>query len=118
DEKEKHTDTAGDVNSRIRVLQSQIDGLTQQIDRGRDEHAAAKGRAINTNCHACGQELTDDAKQVAEQSKDAHLKSIAERVNPLIAQRKTLREELATLAPVEVSNNLREDLQKIQSKIV
>lgn len=118
DEKEKTTDAAGDLNGRIRVLQSRIEGLTQQIDRGRNEHGALKERAIDTNCHACGQALTEEAKQVAEQSKSEHLKSIAERVNPLIAQRKALREELATLTPIEVSDDLRDELQKLQSKIV
>lgn len=118
DEKEKHTDTAGDANGRIRVLQSQIDGLTKQIDNGRLNHTNLKQRMIDTDCHACGQELTEAAKTKAEESKDAQLKYIADSVNPLIQQRKTLREELATLTPVEVSTGLQKEVQILQSKIV
>ncbi|GKV66727.1 MULTISPECIES: AAA family ATPase [unclassified Sporosarcina] len=118
DEKEKLTDAAGDANGRIRVLQSQIDGLTKQIDNGRLNHTNLKQREIDTNCHSCGQELTDEAKSTAEQSKDAQLKSIADSVNPLIQKRKELREELADLPSVDVPSELRESLQTLQSKIV
>ncbi|PIC81656.1 ATPase [Sporosarcina sp. P18a] len=117
-EKEKHTDAAGDTNGRIRVLQSQIDGLTKQIDNGRLNHTNLKQREIDMSCHACGQDLTAESKSTAEENKEAQLKSIAASVNPLIQQRKELREELATLTPVDVSAELKEGIQTLQSKIV
>lgn len=116
-EKEKITDAAGDTNARISVLQSQIDGLTKQIDNGRLSHANLKQREIDKNCNACGQELTQSAKSTAEETKEAQLKSIAASVNPLIQQRKVLREEVATLTPVEVSLEFKEELQALQTKI-
>ena len=103
DEIEKVTDVAGDTNSRINIINSKIESLTIQIERGREQHAKVKNTQIEQNCYACGQELTEEAKAEALKSVDANAKAIARNVNPMIKERKALREELATL---DVGGNL------------
>lgn len=117
DEKELITDAAGNANGRINVLHNQIDNLTVQIDKGRNDHTGLKGQAIDTNCHSCGQDLEDEAKAVAEKNKENQLQNIADHINPLIQQRKAFREELSTLNGVEVPADLKEDIKKLQDKI-
>lgn len=107
---EKVTDSAGETNRKINALQSQIDSLTARIEQGRGDHKALSDREIKTACDTCGQELTDESKENALQSKGNALKDIAGRVNPLIQQRKQLREELVIIEPIDVS----EQLQKIR----
>lgn len=113
---EKITDSAGEINGRINVLNSKIESLTSQIDRGREQHAAIKNKQIEQNCYACGQELTEEAKAEAQKSIDANAKQIASNVNPLIKERKALREELSTLEYVDVSEQL-EKARKLQEEI-
>lgn len=98
----------------IREKQSQIDSLTVRIDSGKEGHLkakkdleATKAETIETNCHACGQELTPEGKKIAEETKskqvelkEAAVKQQAEKTNPLILQRKALREELTKLEPL------------------
>lgn len=115
-EAEKDVDKAGDINFKINALNAKIDALTTQIDRGREQHAAAKNKQIQHNCYACGQELTDEAKANAQASIDANAKEIAKNVNPLIQERKALREDLATLEPVDVSEQM-EIARKAQEKL-
>lgn len=101
---EKVNDSAGDTNHRINALNSKIDSLTAQIDRGRNNHSELKNTELTLKCHACGQDFTDEAKEVSEQHKLDELKKIAAQVNPLIEERKSLREELATLEYVDLSD--------------
>lgn len=116
-ELEKITDEAGDTKAKIIALNSEIDSLTMQIDRGRENHASLKQREIDLNCHACGQELTDDGKDTLINNKENELSKIAEQVNPLIKKRKVLREELATLSEVEVPEDIKKELQELQDKL-
>lgn len=105
-EAEKIVDAAGDTNYKINELNSKINALTDQIDRGREQHAAMKNRQIQQNCFSCGQELTEVAKANAQASIDANAKEIAKTVNPLIKERKALREELSRLEPIDVSEQM------------
>lgn len=116
-EKEKVTDKAGDTNSKINTLNSKIENLTIQIDHGRERHTSLKSREIDMNCHACGQELTDEGKNTLTKNKEVELKNIAAQVNPLIKERKALREELSSLTFVEVPEDLQKELKEIQDKI-
>ncbi|MBU8567607.1 AAA family ATPase [Virgibacillus pantothenticus] len=116
DEIEKVTDVAGDTNSRINIINSKIESLTIQIERGREQHAKVKNTQIEQNCYACGQELTEEAKAEALKSVDANAKAIARNVNPMIKERKALREELATLEYIDVSEQL-EKARKLQEQI-
>lgn len=113
---EEVTDKAQTNNGRINVLNSKITSLTEQIDYGKNDHANLKNRELDLNCHACGQEITESAKKVTEQFKTDQLKQIAERVNPLIKVRKDLREELAGLEYVDVSQQM-EKARALQDKI-
>ncbi|WP_077301526.1 AAA family ATPase [Virgibacillus pantothenticus] len=113
---EKVTDAAGDTNSRINFLNSKIESLTTQIERGREQHAKVKSTQIEQNCYVCGQELTEEAKAEASKSIDANAKTIAKSVNPMIKERKALREELATLEYIDVSEQL-EKARKLQEQI-
>lgn len=113
---EKITNSAGDSNIEINAINSRIESLTEQIDQGRKTHALLKNRELNLNCHACGQEFTADAKEASEKHKQDELDKIASQVNPLIIERKNLREELSKLEYVDVSEQL-EKSKKIQEKI-
>lgn len=88
---------AVEANDKIQSLNAKIDQLSMQIDQGRDNHAKIKAREIDLNCHACGQELKEDSKQTLVDTKENELSRIAEQVNPLIKERKELREELSAL---------------------
>lgn len=105
-----------ETNGRINVLNSRIDSLTTQIDKGRNNHSELKNTELTLKCHACGQDFTDEAKGVSEQHKQDELKKIAEQVNPLIQERKKLREELANLEYVDVTEQL-DKANKLQEKI-
>lgn len=103
-----------DRTNKIISIQARIDSLTAWIDEGKEEYLNAKKEvemakleAIDTHCKACGQELTDEGKRAAEATKDkqvelkeAAVKRLADKTNPLILERKTLREELANLEPL------------------
>lgn len=109
-DRKKVTDRQDDIRS----LQNKIDGLTVRIDDGKAEYMKAKSilesfqkETIKQNCSACGQELTPEGKAKAEETRsilendrEAAVKAQAEKTNPLIQQRKALREELAKLEPL------------------
>ncbi|MFC4387494.1 AAA family ATPase [Gracilibacillus marinus] len=116
-EKEKIIDNAADENHEIRKITMQIDSLTSQIDRGKETYKRLKEREIETTCFSCGQELTDEAKNKAQNALDDEVKEVATQVNPLIQQRKELREKLAKTTFVEVDDNLRAEVREIQNKI-
>ncbi|MCP1306444.1 AAA family ATPase [Paenibacillus tyrfis] len=111
-----------DRNSEIRTLHLKIEGLTQQIEAGKKDYDAAAAQMIEQECRTCGQPLTEAAREKAEQAKKDAVKYQADKVNPLIRERKALREQLAELKPlpepgysvsdlVERSNELRALLQ-------
>ncbi|MDO3680674.1 AAA family ATPase [Paenibacillus ehimensis] len=115
-------------NNEIRTLQLKIEGLTKQIEAGKKDYDAAVAQVIDQECRTCGQLLTEEAKGKAEQAKKDTVKYQAEKVNPLIRERKALREKLAELKPlpepeysvsdlVARSNELNALLQSEQSRI-
>lgn len=87
-------------NNEIRSLQLKIDGLTRQIESGKKDYDAAAAQQIDQECRTCGQPLTDEAKKKAEEARKDNVKHHAEKVNPLIRERKALRETLAELSPL------------------
>ncbi len=106
-----------ETNQRINFLNNKIDSLTVQIDQGRDNHTQLKAREINVNCHACGQELKEDSKQTLVDNKESELSKIAEQVNPLIKERKSLREELSSLEYIEMDEKQQEKKNQWNDKL-
>lgn len=117
DELENKNKDAYENNSRINVLKNKIEDLTIQINRGRERHTTIKKREIERNCHVCGQDLTDEAKEKAQKSIDDAAQEIADQVNPLIKERKALREELYSLEFIKIDEGANEESQKIQDKL-
>lgn len=89
-------------NSTMHNLQNKIENLTQQIEAGKVRHTKAKNRHIEEECFTCGQALTEQARGKAEEAKAQAVQSVAEEVNPLIRERKELREKLATMNYVTI----------------
>lgn len=98
----------------IRDKQAKIDALTFRIEEGKEmylnaknELEMAKSEAVQTHCYACGQELTEEGKRTVEatmaeeiQQREVAVKKLADKVNPLILERKALREEYEKLEPL------------------
>lgn len=98
----------------IRDKQAKIDALTVRIEEGKEmylnaknELEMAKSEAVQTHCYACGQELTEEGKRTVEatmaeeiQQREVAVKKLADKVNPLILERKALREEYEKLEPL------------------
>lgn len=116
EEKEKATAGANETVQRTQFLQREIDSLTQQIERGKANHTALKAREIQTDCHACGQELTGEAKEKAQSTKDAELQLIADSTNPLILKRKELREQFAALPQVDTPAEAFDEIQRLTAE--
>lgn len=103
-----------DRETEIRNKQNQIDNLTIRIDNGKEIYFKAKAdlerfnaEVVDVNCNSCGQELTLEAVEKVKQtrldlskSKEQMSKDQASNINPLINERKALREELAELKPL------------------
>jgi ribosomal protein L44E len=83
-------------NQRSR-LQSQIDGISQRIVDGKQDHTKTKETEINTSCSSCGQELTEEAKTTSLNNKKVVMNGIAKRVNDLLEQKKELAKQLEAL---------------------
>lgn len=104
-EQKKISDRAREIADK----QAWIDTLTTRIDNGKESHSEAKlaltilqQAEIQKDCSTCGQDLTEEAKKRSEEaksqlevSKQAEIDLLAGKVNPLIAERKALREELS-----------------------
>lgn len=61
--------------------------------------------------------MTDEAKDKAQKSIDDAAQEIADQVNPLIKERKALREELYSLEFIKIDEGANEESQKIQDKL-
>jgi energy-coupling factor transporter ATP-binding protein EcfA2 len=116
DEIEKVTDSAGDINGRINVLNNNIQAFTKERDQIKDEHNKLKLSEIDGHCEACNQPLQDESLQFAQKNKEQLLEQFKDKFNKVVTKRKQLEEELANLEYIDVSEQL-EKARELQAKI-
>jgi DNA repair exonuclease SbcCD ATPase subunit len=116
DEIERVTDSAGDVNGRINVLNNNIQAFTKERDQIRNEHDKLKLSEIDGHCEACSQPLQEKSLQFAQKNKEQLLEQFKGKFNKVVAKRKQLEEELANLEYIDVSEQL-EKARELQAKI-
>jgi energy-coupling factor transporter ATP-binding protein EcfA2 len=116
DEIEKVTDSAGDVNGRINVLNNNIQAFAKERDQFKDEHKKLAKSEIEGYCEACEQPLKEESLQVAQTNKDKRLEYLRDMFNKVVAKRKQLEEELVSLEYIDVSEQL-DKVRELQAKI-
>jgi DNA repair exonuclease SbcCD ATPase subunit len=116
DEIEKVTDSAGNVNGRINVLNNNIQAFAKERDQIRVEHDKLKESEIDGHCEACNQPFREESLQFAQKNKEQLLEQFKGKFNKVVAKRKQLEEELSTLEYVDVSEQL-EIVRGIQAQI-
>lgn len=116
-EKEEITMQARSANNEKDAIYNKLENLTMQINQGKDDHQLLKAKEIKADCYACGQDLGDDAKKVAEQTKEKELDKVAERVNPLIIKRKELREDYSNIKKIDVPEDLTQAVKHMNDKL-
>ncbi len=113
---EKITDSAGDNNSKINSLNSQIKMLMEQRDRMKDEFQLLKEEEIEGTCRTCNQPLQGESLQAVQNDKDKRISAFKDKYNQVVIKRKELEEELSTLEYIDVSEQL-EKVRELQEKI-
>jgi hypothetical protein len=116
DEIEKVTDSAGNVNGRINVLNNNIQALTRDRDQIKEEYKKIDSSEIEGSCEACNQPLHAESLQFAQKNKEQLLEQFKSKFNNVVAKRKQLEEELASLEYVDVSEQL-DKVRELQAKI-
>lgn len=112
-ELEQSIEQAEENNRQFHRISTEIDMLTSQIEQGKNDHAAATSKSVDTHCSVCGQELHGEAKERAEQSHRESIKAIADRVNPLILKRKELRAMRNEIVYIETSE-INEEIARLR----
>lgn len=116
DEIEKVTDSAGDNNGRINVLQNQINQLLQQRDQMQANWAVLKEEQIEGSCRVCKQPLQDGSLQAAEDEKNLRIEKFKADFKAIVTKRTNLQEELSKLEYIDVSEQLTK-VKAIQEQI-
>ncbi|MGE8080485.1 AAA family ATPase [Peribacillus loiseleuriae] len=115
DELEKVTDSAGDNNGRIRMIQHEIKFLLDKRDQYQNQKKSIKAPIAET-CASCGQKLTDELKEKVSAAQEARWEVIKPELKAVIDKRKELEAELMTLEEIDVSEQ-REKVHQLQNKI-
>jgi DNA repair exonuclease SbcCD ATPase subunit len=113
---EKVTDSAGTVNTRINVLNNQIKTLLDERDRLKDDFKALKVVPIQDTCPTCKQPLQEEAVAAVKANRQEQIDRVKAQFDSIVAQRKELEAELATLEYVDVSEQL-EKARELQTGI-
>jgi DNA repair exonuclease SbcCD ATPase subunit len=116
DEIEKVTDSAGDVNGRINVLNNNIHTFAKERDQIKAEYKKLDASEIEGYCEACNQPFNDESLQNAQNNKEKLLGGFKKKFNQLVDKRKQLEEELASLEYIDVSEQL-EKARELQAQI-
>ncbi|WP_306009370.1 ATPase [Bacillus sp. MMSF_3328] len=106
DEIEKVTDSAGDNNGRINVLQSKINALVNERDRMKEEFQVMKNEQIQDTCRVCRQPLQDESLKATESEKQERLNRFKETFQQVVNKRTELQNQLERLEYVDVTEHL------------
>lgn len=106
-----------DTNSKINVLQNQINALNKERDHIKEMHGKVKGEQIQDTCRTCKQTLQDEAIKAVEADKEHRIEQVKSQFNQTISKRKELEEELKTLEFIDVSEQLKK-AHELQEKIM
>ncbi len=107
-ELEKDTSSAQQHNFRIAALESEIKHLLEQRDRMKQQWQQLQAEEITDTCRVCGQPLQGDAIEAVRADKHRRMEEFRKEYDEIVARRKELEAELATLEPIDVSENLDE----------
>jgi DNA repair exonuclease SbcCD ATPase subunit len=102
----KVTDSAGENNRKYIALQSQIKSLFEQRDRMKQQYQVLQSEPIAGTCRVCGQALQGEAKAAAEADKQRRIDQFRSEYDEIVAHRKELEAQLATLEYIDVSEQL------------
>ncbi|MBD0381242.1 ATPase [Paenibacillus sedimenti] len=94
-------------------LHNKIELLIKQIRDGKEEHTRLKEQEVKTHCHACEQELTEEAKTTLLSNKKVLLNVIAQRVNDQMKERDGLKLKLEALIPLDPPKPVAETIARI-----
>lgn len=112
---EKVTDAAWETNSRIQQLEGRIERLNQDIKFSVDRWPTLKDEPIQDTCRTCKQRLEEMAVAAVQADKDKRIVEYKQNHERMIAERKELKDELATLVPVDVAEQTQK-LRELDSK--
>ncbi|MGD6899311.1 ATPase [Bacillus infantis] len=116
DEIEEVTDSAGDNNGRMNVLQSKINALVNERDRMKEEFQVLKNEQIQDTCRVCRQPLQDESLKAAESEKQERIDRFKETFQQVVNKRTELQNELESLEYIDVTEQL-EKARGLQAQI-
>ncbi|MEF7565034.1 AAA family ATPase [Bacillus infantis] len=116
DEIEKVTDSAGDNNGRINVLQSKINALVNERDRMKEEFQVLKNEQIQDTCRVCRQPLQDESLEAAESEKQERIDRFKETFQQVVNKRTELQNQLESLEYTDVTEQL-DKARELQAQI-
>ncbi|MEH7249191.1 AAA family ATPase [Neobacillus niacini] len=114
---EKITDSAGEVNTRINRLQTQINSMLQDRDGMKSQFQHLKNEQIADSCRVCKQPLKDESLTAAEEDKQKRIQQFKSQYDQSVIRRKELEAELSELEYIDVSEQL-EKARALQEKIM
>ncbi|OUM93732.1 AAA family ATPase, partial [Parageobacillus thermoglucosidasius] len=104
---------ADENNRRIVALQSRIKSLLEKRDRMKEQFKLLKDEPIADTCRVCKQPLQGDAVEAAKKDKERRIAEFKAEYDAVVAERKELEAELATLEYIDVSEKL-EEIRRLQ----
>ncbi|TPE68001.1 AAA family ATPase [Halalkalibacterium halodurans] len=107
---EKAIEGANHTNGEYNRKKAELDTIQSRIEDSKANWLPLKEQTIQEKCTACGQELKEESKVIAQQSLEAKKKEYKANHKRLVDAKNKLVEELATLQFVDVS----EEHQKIR----
>lgn len=113
---EKITDSAGETNSRINRLQTQINAMLQERESMKLQYQQLKNEPIQDSCRVCKQPLKDESLSAAEEDKQSRIQRFKAQYDQSVLRRKELEAELENLEYIDVSEQI-EKARALQDKI-
>jgi hypothetical protein len=103
---EAQTDLAGETNRKRTVLESNIQSLQRQIEQAKDNYMKVYNEPIDDTCPACKRLLDTESVEAVTKDKERRKGELRVAHQKLVDERKELEAKLATIEPVDVSEQL------------
>lgn len=114
-ELEAEMDSAFEKNQAFNNVQSQIRNLQDQIEMSKERWPTLKNEPIEDTCRTCKRPLDDKSVEAVQADKDKRLTEYKTNHNSLVKQRDQLKEQLAKLEYIDVSD-VREKIKEADEK--
>jgi len=100
---EQATAAAGETNRKRSLLTTQVDAARVQVKAAADRYMAVYNEPIEDTCPSCKRLLDEEAVKAVTDTKEKQKDKLRNEHTELVEKRKALEAELATIEPVDVS---------------